>query len=76
MRTGGEKMNLKVLRKRKGFSQQYMANQLNIAISTYNQYENNNRKIPIDKAKGIAEILNININDIFSPVWFTIREQE
>lgn len=69
-------MNLKTLRKRKGFSQRYMANQLNIGISTYNQYENSNRKIPIDKAKGIAKILNTNINDIFLPSWFTIREQE
>lgn len=69
-------MNLKVLRKRKGFSQRYMANQLNIGISTYNQYENSNRKIPIDKAKGIAKILNTNMNDIFLPSWFTIREQE
>lgn len=69
-------MNLKVLRKRKGFSQRYMANQLNIGISTYNQYENSNRKIPIDKAKCIAKILNTNMNDIFLPSWFTIREQE
>ena len=87
MRTGGEKMNLKVLRKRKGFSQRYMANQLNIGLpmfwlinlicivllwTSYTLLSAAKK----DKAKGIAKILNININDIFLPVWFTIREQE
>lgn len=67
-------MKLKTMRKQKGFSQRYMADQLNIGVSTYNQYENNNRKIPIDKAEAIAKILNITISDIFLPAWFTIRE--
>ncbi|WP_407378501.1 helix-turn-helix domain-containing protein [Megamonas funiformis] len=37
-------MNLKKIRKERGFSQRYMADQLKIGISTYNQYENSNRK--------------------------------
>lgn len=69
-------MNLKKIRKERGFSQRYMADQLKIGISTYNQYENSNRKIPIDKAKDIAKILNMKIEDIFLPTWFTIREQK
>lgn len=67
-------MDLKTMRKQKGFSQRYMANRLNIGISTYNQYENNNRKIPINIAEAIAKILDVTIYDIFLPVWFTIRE--
>ena len=58
-------MNLKKIRKERGFSQRYMADQLKIGISTYNQYENSNRKIPLDKAKDIAKILNMKIEDIF-----------
>ena len=67
-------MSLKTIRKQKGFSQRYMANRLNIGVSTYNQYENNNRKIPINIAEAIAKILNVTVVDIFLPTWFTIRE--
>lgn len=67
-------MDLKTIRKSNGFSQRYMANRLKIGISTYNQYENSTRKVPVDKAKAIAEILNVRVDDIFLPQWFTIRE--
>ena len=67
-------MSLKTIRKQKGFSQRHMANRLNIGVSTYNQYENNNRKIPINIAEAIAKILNVTVCDIFLPTWFTIRE--
>ena len=67
-------MSLKTIRKQIGFSQRYMANRLNIGVSTYNQYENNNRKIPINIAEAIAKILNVTVGDIFLPTWFTIRE--
>ena len=74
MRKRGEEMLLKELRKRKGFSQQYMANKLDIGLTTYCQYENGGRKIPKDTAFEIAKILNTNIYDIFLPFKFTLRE--
>lgn len=74
MRKGGEEMLLKELRKRKGFSQQYMANKLDIGLTTYCQYENGGRKIPENVAVIIAKILDVNIYDIFLPFKFTLRE--
>lgn len=68
-------MLLKKIRKEKGFSQQYMANKLDIGITTYCQYENGCRKIPKDTAVAIAKILNMRIYDIFSPIKFTLREK-
>lgn len=58
-------------RQEKGYTQQYIANNINVSVSCYNMYENNQRKIPKDKAEGIANVLDCNISDIFIPFTFT-----
>ncbi len=64
------------IRKEKGYTQQFMAENIDVSIGCYNMYENNQRKIPIEKAKRIANLLNCEINDIFTPSSFTVSETE
>lgn len=66
-------------RQEKGFTQQFMADSIEVSVSCYNMYENNQRKIPKDKAEAIATVLECEINDIFIPSNFTnceIRAKE
>lgn len=63
-------------RQEKGYTQQFMADSINVSIGCYNMYENNQRKIPKDKAEGIAKVLNCNLTDIFIPFTFTNCETE
>ena len=58
-------------RREKGFTQQFMADSINVSIGCYNMYENNQRKIPKNKAEGIAKVLGCNTKDIFIPFTFT-----
>lgn len=57
-------------RQEKGYTQQFMANNINVSVSCYNMYENNQRKIPKDKAEAIAKVLDCNVVDIFVPFTF------
>lgn len=61
-------------RKEKGFTQQYMAEHIQTSIGCYNMYENNQRKVPKDKAILIANVLECNLDDIFEPSSFTVSE--
>lgn len=63
------------VRKAKGYTQEYVANNVGVAISSYNQYETGARSIPADVAERIANVLGVELNEIFLPVKFTIREQ-
>ena len=62
-------------RKEKGYTQQYMADNIDTSVSCYNMYENNQRKVPKDKAKLIANVLESDLNDIFVPSSFTVSEK-
>lgn len=73
---GEEHMNLKILRRKHNKTQEQMAELLGIGISTYNQYENSERDIPLEKAKSIAEIFKVDINDIFLPTRFTASKNK
>jgi len=53
-----------------------MANNLKIAVSTYNQYENGVRSVPKETADKIAAILNVDVADIFLPSKFTISKTD
>lgn len=67
-------MSLSEIRNEKRITQEAMAKQLNIAVSTYNQYENAQRNVPVNLAKKIAEILGVEVEDIFLPIRFTLSK--
>jgi transcriptional regulator with XRE-family HTH domain len=64
---------LNIVRFTKNKTQAQMAKALNIGTSAYNMYESASRKIPLKKAQQIAEILEINIDEIFTPASYTAR---
>ncbi len=66
--------NIEELRKARNISQVEMARLLNIPVSTYNVYENGNRKVPGEVAINIANVLNVKIKDIFLPATFTVSK--
>lgn len=61
-------------RKEKNYTQQYMADSIDTSIGCYNMYENNQRKVPKDKAILIADVLECEVKDIFEPSIFTASE--
>lgn len=58
-------------RTNKGYTQQFMADNIDVSVGCYNMYENNQRKIPKNKAEKIAEVLDCKVEDIFVPFTFT-----
>lgn len=62
------------IRKNRGYTQQFMAESIETSIGCYNMYENNQRKIPKEKAVLIAKVLECQIHDIFIPSNFTASE--
>jgi transcriptional regulator with XRE-family HTH domain len=57
-------IKLKEIRTLKGFSQQDMADQLNISQMAYSKIERNKTQLNWDKLNKLAEILSINIWDL------------
>lgn len=68
------KRTLVEIREENRKSQKDMAEILDIAISTYCQYETGKRNIPVEVVDKIANILNVNKNDIFLPIKFTVSK--
>lgn len=58
-------------RQERGYTQQFMADSIEVSVGCYNMYENNQRKIPKNKAEAIAKVLQCEIGDIFIPFTFT-----
>ena len=52
---------IKEIRKSKGLSQREVAKRLNMAFSTYSNYENNNREPNFETLKRIADVLDVSI---------------
>lgn len=65
---------LEQLRKEKGIGQSTFAKMLGVASSTYCQYEKGIRMIPVSIAIKIANLLSVDVKDIFSPVKFTVSK--
>lgn len=61
-------------RQEKGYTQQFMAEKIDVSISCYNMYENNQRKIPKNKAIEISKIFGCKLEEIFTPSSFTTCE--
>ncbi|OOM81753.1 helix-turn-helix protein [Clostridium puniceum] len=56
---------IKQYREKAGLTQQEMAKQLKIAVSTYNMIENGKRGISLYNAKRISVLLKVSIDDLF-----------
>ncbi len=57
--------NLKSLRKDKGFSRQYVAEKLGVALSTYANWEQGRREPSISDIYKILEVFEIDANELF-----------
>jgi putative transcriptional regulator len=68
------KKSINEIRNEKGITQSYIAEELGIAVSTYNMYEKGKRKVPEKIASGIARILEIERDDVFLPATFAISK--
>ena len=53
------------IRKKRGYTQEHMAKELNIARTTYTGYENGNFSPSLEIAMQIKKILNYKKDDIF-----------
>lgn len=53
------------IRKKRGYTQEHMAQELNIARTTYTGYENGNFSPSLEIAMKIKKILNYKKDDIF-----------
>lgn len=58
--------NIKKIRELKNISQEYMANNLKISQSSYSDLENNKTKLSTERLEKIAELLEINLNELFN----------
>lgn len=68
--------NLKTARNNKGFSQSFVADQINVARSTYSLYENGKREPNIDKIKKLANLLDVTASELLGVPNFEISEIE
>ena len=57
-------LKIKEARLLKGFSQQYMADRLNLSQMAYSKIERNKTQLNWDKINKLAEILSINVWDL------------
>lgn len=67
--------NIRKIREQKGFSQEYMANILNISQASYARMENEETKITVERLQKIAEILETSIVDFFNNDRYIIHNQ-
>lgn len=67
--------NIRKIRESKGFSQDYMANVLDISQASYARLENEDTKVTVNRLYKIAEILDSNIIDFFDSDRMVIQNQ-
>ncbi|KAB2859498.1 MAG: helix-turn-helix transcriptional regulator [Flavobacteriales bacterium] len=56
--------NIRKIRELKGFSQDFMANQLNISQRQYSRIEKEETKLDLDKLQTISEILEVTLEQL------------
>lgn len=59
--------NLINLRKARGLTQSALAEQLGISRGRYSLYELGLRKLPVDLALRIADVLGVSVRELFEP---------
>jgi transcriptional regulator with XRE-family HTH domain len=62
---------LKSLRKKRGFSQEYVAEMLNISQSNYSRLESGHTRIIADQIPRLASIFGVDVSEFFP----TVKEQ-
>lgn len=67
--------NIRKMRESKGFSQDYMANVLEISQASYARLENEETKITVERLYKVAEVLEKNIIDFFDADRMIIQKQ-
>jgi len=58
------KYSLKELRARRNLTQQDMANRLNIALGTYNRWENSPEKMQVKDVRAVCLVLGVSMDEI------------
>ena len=58
-------LKIKELRKQKKLSQIDLAEKIEVSVRMFAEYENETTDIPLKKLKKIADILEVNLNDLF-----------
>lgn len=66
---------IRKIRESKGYSQEYIAFKLSINQSTYSKIENNQIKLDTIKLKQLANILDVEVEKLFTPT-NSINEKE
>lgn len=56
--------NIRKYRELKGFSQEYMANQLDINQASYAKIENNSTKLTVERLFAISKLLETDVTDL------------
>lgn len=59
---------IKTIRMVRGYTLEYMANELNISASTYRKVETNETKLTVVRLIEIAEILEVSLEDFFESI--------
>lgn len=57
---------IKKLRELKNYTQEYMAEKLNISQSSYARFEKEDSDITVSKLTQIADVLEVNLNDLLN----------
>lgn len=57
---------IKKVRELRNYTQEYMADKLNVSQSTYSRFEKDDTDITISQLNKIAEVLDVKINDLIS----------
>ncbi|QAR29873.1 XRE family transcriptional regulator [Ornithobacterium rhinotracheale] len=68
--------NIRRIREQKGYSQEYMAQELEISQASYARIENEETKLSIDRLFEIANILETDISSLLGSEKLTINHQE
>ena len=67
--------NIRKLREKQGFTQEYMAAKLGVAQASYARMENGETKMTIERLSEIAALLETDIIDFFDSSKITIQNQ-
>ena len=68
-------LNIRKLREKRGFSQEYMAAKLGVAQASYARMENAETKITIERLGKIAELLETDITELFDSSRLVVQSQ-